>query len=95
MTPLSIFANLFLDHDQLDAAAARMFGAYDEFLAILNDDIKREHLDKLGQPAVATDPVYQRLRELGHEFQDALDTVFFDPTGFPQFYDLTKMYGVF
>jgi len=95
MTPLSIFANLFLDHDQLDAAATRMFGAYDEFLAILDDDDNRKHLDKLDQPAVATDPVYQRLRELGHEFQGALDTVFFDPTGFPEFYGLTRMYGVF
>ena len=65
-TPLALFASLFIEHDQLGDAARRMFGAYDEFLAILNDDDKREHLDELSQPElVATDPVYQRVRERG------------------------------
>ena len=95
-TPLALFARLFLEHDQLGDAARRMFGAYDEFLAILDDDEKRRHLDELGEPeAVATDPVYQRVRELGHQFQRALDAVFFDPVGCPQIYELTRTYGVF
>jgi predicted nucleotidyltransferase len=96
MTPLALFASLFIEHDQLSDAARRMFGAYDDFLAILNDDDKRKHLDELSQPElVASDPVYQRVRELGHEFQGALDAVFFDPVGCPQIYELTRTYGVF
>jgi predicted nucleotidyltransferase len=96
MRPLAVFAGLFLEDDRLNAAAARMFGAYDEFLAILDDDEKRQHLDGLSQPEdVAMDPIYQRVRELGHEFQAALDSVFFDPVGCPQLYELTKTYGVF
>ena len=31
MTPLAMFARLFLENDRLDEAAARMFGDYDEF----------------------------------------------------------------
>jgi hypothetical protein len=95
-TPLALFAELFLEDDRLNAVASRMFGTYDEFLAILDDDEKRRHLDGLSQPEeVATDPVYQRVRELGHEFQGALDSVFFDPVGCPQLYELTRTYGVF
>src|SRR5262249_42126454 len=95
MTPLALFARLFMEHDQLGDAARRMFGAYDEFLAILDDE-NRKHLDELSEPEVVpTDPVYQRVRELGHEFQAALDAVFFDPVGCPQIYELTKTYGVF
>lgn len=69
MTPLAIFARLFLESDRLDDVASRMFGAYDEFLAILDDDGRREHLDGLSQPDVAADPDYMRVRELGHLFQ--------------------------
>jgi predicted nucleotidyltransferase len=94
--PLALFAGLFLEDDRLHGAASRMFGAYDEFLSILDDEEKRKHLDGLSQPdLVAADPVYQRVRELGHEFQGALDSVFFDPVGCPQLYELTRTYGVF
>jgi predicted nucleotidyltransferase len=95
MTPLAIFARLFLESDRLDEAASRMFGAYDEFLAILDDDERRKHLDGLSQPDVAADPDYMRVRELGHVFQGALDSVFFDPELCPELHDLTKTYGVF
>lgn len=62
MTPLAMFAGLFLENDQLRDAAAAMFGAYDEFLAILADGEKRKRLDGLSQPDdVATDPIYQRV----------------------------------
>ncbi len=60
-----------------------MFGAYDQFLAIINVNKNRKQLDRLAQDDVAADPVYQELRGLGHEFQGALNTVFFDPEAFP------------
>ena len=61
VTPLALFANLFLEFKGLEGAAAKMFGAYDEFLSILNDDDKRQHLDRLSQPDVATDEMYHGL----------------------------------
>lgn len=95
MTPLALFANLFLRYHNLGSAATKMFGSYDEFLRLLDDDDQRNRLEGLGQSEVATDPVYQRVRDLGHEFQDALYAVFFDPEGCPELYELTKTYGVF
>ena len=50
VTPLALVAKLFLEFKGLEGAAAKMFGAYDEFLSILNDDDKRRHLDELVNP---------------------------------------------
>jgi predicted nucleotidyltransferase len=95
MTPLTLFANLFLRYQKLEPAARKLFGAYDDFLRLLDDDDQRNRLDNLGQSEIATDPVYQRVREIGHEFQVALDAVFLDQEGCPELYELTKTYGVF
>jgi hypothetical protein len=95
VTPLALFAKLFLEFKGLEGTATEMFGVYDEFLSILNDDDKRSHLDRLSQPDVANDEIYQRVRVLGHDFQHALDSVFFNPQGCPELYELTKTYGVF
>jgi hypothetical protein len=95
MTPLTLFAKLFLRYPSLESAATRMFGAYDRFLSLLDDDEKRGRLDRLSQAEVATDPVYQGVRDLGHEFQAALNAVFLDPEGCPELFELTKTYGVF
>ncbi|HEX9198166.1 MAG TPA: hypothetical protein VF865_01300 [Acidobacteriaceae bacterium] len=93
-TPLEIFAELFLTEDSLTPTARKLFATYDEFLALLNDDAKRERLETLPHDEVAEDPVYQAVRDLGHQFQEALDEVFLDPTT-PKLYQLTKTYGVF
>jgi hypothetical protein len=95
MTPLTVFANLFLQYKHLDRVAIRMFKAYNEFLLILGDEDKRSHLDSLGQAEVADDSLYRQVRELGHEFQRSLDAIFLDSVGFPEYYNLTKTYGVF
>lgn len=93
-TPLGIFAELFLAHDSLAPTAKRLFDTYDNFLAILNDDEKRLRLETLAHDEIAEDPVYQAVRVLGHEFQEGLDRVFFDPDS-PKLYELTRTYGVF
>jgi hypothetical protein len=46
-------------------------------------------------PASRTPEGYQRIRSLGHQFQDAPGAVFLNPAGFPPPYELTKTYGVF
>jgi len=93
-TPLEIFAEFFLAEDATAATAKKLFGVYDQFLALLNDNAKRDRLDKLLTPReIAGDPIYEAVRDLGHQFQAALDEVFFAP-GPSGLYDLTKTYGV-
>lgn len=94
-TPLDILAELFLAREPLAPAARKLFTSYDSFLALLNDDTKRDRLNKLRHDEIAEDPVYQEVRRLGHDFQEALDEVFFAPTTAPDLYRLTQTYGVF
>jgi hypothetical protein len=91
--PLDIFAELFLAEGMAETAR-RLFGVYDEFLQLLNDNDKRSRLDSLQHNEIAGDPVYEAVRKLGHEFQSCLDDVFFGP-GSSGLYELTKTYGVF
>lgn len=93
-TPLDIVAGVVLYFfGELSGAAGRMFGAYDEFLGILNDPDRRGHLTTLAPSHADTDPAYQQVRMLGTEFQDALTELFF--TAPTPVRDLTIRYGVF
>lgn len=93
-TPLDIVAEVVLTYfGELSGAGERLFGAYDEFLGMLNDPDLRRHLDTLSPSHADTDPAYQRVREIGTRFQDALTEIFFS-AGTP-LRDLTIRYGVF
>jgi hypothetical protein len=74
--------------------ARKLFGVYDEFLGILNDEAKRKHLEELAREKVSGDAIYESVRALSHEFQASLDAMFFDENGtdLPR---LTRIYGVF
>jgi hypothetical protein len=93
-TPLEVLAQAILRYPQLNEMARKLFDAYDEFLAILNDEAKRKHLDELARESVAGDEIYENVRELSHRFQKSLDEMFFDQndTDIPK---LTRIYGVF
>lgn len=92
--PLDIVAGVMLDYfGVLSGAAERLFGAYDEFLGLLHDESRREHLKKLRPDAADTDAEYQRVRDMGMRFQDALTEIFF--TSDTPLRDLTIRYGVF
>jgi predicted nucleotidyltransferase len=95
ITPLDLFARTFLTSDRLTQTAEPFFGAYDEFLGILDDEEKRSRLDSLQYDEIAVDPTYQRVRELGHSFQESLNAVFFSEQNHAEFFRLTKTYGVF
>lgn len=95
LTPLDIVSKVLLENDQLTEVAPRLLDAYNEFLNILNDDESRRRLDTLQYDEIATDATYQRVRELGHEFQDGLNEIFFSPERHNDFYQLTRTYGVF
>lgn len=92
--PLDIMAGVMLDYfGVLSGAAEKLFGAYDEFLGLLHDESRREHLKKLRPDAAETDAEYQRVRDMGMRFQDALTEIFF--TSDTPLRDLTIRYGVF
>lgn len=93
-TPLDIIASEIGRHDQLHEAVRNLFGAYNAFLAILDDPEKRDQLDKLPPGAAATDLLYKEVRTLGHKFQSALDVIFFEANG-TEIPRLTKIYGTF
>ena len=57
---------------------ARALRAYDEFLAILDDDARRDELDSLAAADAAQSPLFTRIAELGEEFEAALLTLLFD-----------------
>jgi hypothetical protein len=94
MTPLDMVARVVLYFfGELSGAGERMFGAYDQFLALLDDPGRRGHLKALAPSRADTDPEYQRVRALGTEFQDALTELFL--TADTPVRDLTIRYGVF
>lgn len=94
-SPLDVFADLFLARDPLLTTGGELFDAYDGFLALLDDPVKRKRLDELKVDQVADDPIYQQVRTFGHRFQHALNEIFFSEEKAPDLFALTKTYGVF
>jgi hypothetical protein len=92
--PADALAEAFLRYPSLNQAAADVFNSYDQFLGLLSDPERRQHLETLALAAVATDETYELVRSLGKTFQRGLDQLFMEPTGADVF-KLTKVYGVF
>jgi hypothetical protein len=86
-------AGAVLYFGNLSGAAEQLFGAYDEFLGILNDPDRRRNLKRLRPEKADTDAEYAKVREIGSRFQNALTSIFFDSDTPLQ--ELTRRYGVF
>ncbi len=76
--PLDVVAGVLLRYPHLYNAARQLLESYDEFVGILADDEKRQHMERLAEDQMDTDPIFQRARQLSHAFRDALTEVFFD-----------------
>jgi len=90
--PLQVVAE-FVQHFSAKAAGKTIFDAYNQFLTLLGDQTRREHLDKLGAEDARSDEVFKEARDIGTTFQDGLTKLFFETNE-----DLTKAtqrYGVF
>lgn len=93
-TPLDIMAGMMLDYfGELSGVARILFGVYDEFLGMLHDEDIRKHLKELPASEADTDDRYQRVRDLGKQFQEALTDIFFVRD--TPLRELTIQYGVF
>jgi predicted nucleotidyltransferase len=92
-TPLEIIAGVLLRYPHLEDAARMIINSYNDYLGILSDEGKRQHLETLKEVDAAKDEIYQEARRLTHTFRDGLLAFFFDSeSGLDT---LTKTYGVF
>lgn len=82
-----------LDGLGLAAQAADILTHYDEFLGRLDKADVRSHLGSLPADQVYRDQHFLELREISHQFQDALDEVFFKAD--TDLREFTLRYGVF
>ena len=78
LTPLETLANALERYGVSNTVARELFGAYAEFLNVLNDKKSREELEKLRAADSRTDPTFKHVREISEEFEHALDHVFFE-----------------
>lgn len=93
LTPLESLAREALDQAILRPAVRTIFDAYEEFLGLLDNEPKRQHLESLAPADAATDATYQAARELSHRFQSGLDEFFLGEKS--PLRGMTLKYGVF
>lgn len=91
-TPLEILAASMDQFGVSESTAKQLFGAYAEFLELLNDKQSRDSLSTLRAEESRTDAVFQRVRDFGNAFEQALDDIFFQNAAIAP---LTRKYGVF
>jgi len=91
-TPLQILAKSMEQYEVPETIAKELFGAYAEFLGLLDDEKSREALKALRASDSRTDPTFQHVREISRAFENALDHIFFEN---PNVAPLTRKYGVF
>jgi predicted nucleotidyltransferase len=92
-TPLEILSSLLLTYPHLHDTGWRLLDAYNEFLGALADDHSRKHLEDLVPAEQDSDPLYQKLRKVSHQFRDGVLELFFDSQS--ELANLTRFYGVF
>jgi len=93
LTPLELLARACINLDLPKADVKILFKTYDKFLAILKSKKKRDQLKNLTFEDAPTHPVFLEVRNLGHDFQAALENLFLKPG--TKLGDLTLRYGIF
>lgn len=82
LTPLERLARFFVVHIRtsqskfLRNTACELFGAYDAFLGLLNDQEKRKHIEALEPDAAALDTVFHEARTMRRQFRLAIQDMF-------------------
>jgi hypothetical protein len=92
LTPLEILANAIKQYGVPKHLGDELFGAYAEFLTILDDKKSRDELENLRASESRTDHTFKRVRKISQAFEQALDLLFFEN---PKLAPLTRKYGVF
>jgi len=92
LTPLEILAKSTKSYAVPDDVTSALFGAYSDFLKILDNEKSREALKAVRSADSRTDPTFKHIREISGTFKGALDDIFFENR---QIARLTREYGVF
>lgn len=91
MPPVDRIAMTFIKHGAVDQGV-RALRAYDEFLAILDDDDKRDQLNKLTRETAKQSDIFSEAARLGKELEIGLLALLFE-TG--DLSELVREYAVF
>jgi len=92
LTPLDILAAAVEHYSVAKAVGEELFGAYTEFLKVVDDKASRQALEKLRAADSRTDATFKHITEISQAFEHALDLLFFENS---QLSPLTRKYGVF
>src|SRR6266404_3665485 len=91
-TPLEIVGDAIVRYAVPKSVGEELFGAYTEFLNLVDDKSSRQALDNLRASESGTDSVFNTVKEISCAFEHALDVLFFEND---QVAPLTRKYGVF
>jgi predicted nucleotidyltransferase len=91
--PLEVIADELLREGVSTETCDKILSSYNEFLGVLDDDAKREELEKLPRDLAEKSELFQNLRTLSHTFRDGLREWLFDTNG--RFFELVRDYGLF
>jgi hypothetical protein len=91
--PLEILADEMLKLEAPQETCGAVFSAYDEFLAILDEEKARTELETIARKQANKSEVFQHVRELSHRFQGGLlNWLYMPETGLCR---LVKEYALF
>ncbi len=91
MPPVDRIAEAFLRHDAADPGG-RAIGAYDDFLAILDDETSRAELEGLTRSQAGGSEVFAEATRLGKELEHGLLAMLFETDSLPR---LVREFGIF
>lgn len=89
--PVDRVASCFLRHQRVDSGARTML-AYDEFLAMLDDEKSRGELESLPHEERDSSQVFLRAKRLGEDIKDGLLSLMFET---PDLYPMVREYAIF
>jgi hypothetical protein len=93
---LALFFNTHLGSEEapfLRETAIKLFGAYDEFIGLLNEPESRKRLDNLRREDEDSDEIFKKARRIRGQFREAVQSTFLNPRS--PLYPLTIDKGVF
>jgi predicted nucleotidyltransferase len=91
--PLELLARAASRPDIDLTTPKKLFDSYNQFLAVLDDQKKRDELKTLGEDQMTTSPVWQEIRGLSHDFHNGLIELFFGKDAALR--ELSVQYAVF
>lgn len=91
LPPTDRIAQSFLDHGASDAGA-RTLGAYDEFVARMNDEDFRDALKKVTRETSGSSAEFAEMQRIGHELEDGLLALLYETRHLP---DVVREYAIF